>query len=237
MRNGNPAAYRLDIPEMLQVPPKLDEIVEKHIRLVRDQWAKDHRAHLQSIIQDANFSPGIDKVVCFGLGSLTRDARFDEIRVQDDDAHDLQYSQALFLLHDSYRNHVVASELVDMLKTKLGNACELEVYAHDIGYTPHDRELVGRHLGMTVLPAGNLELGDDKALAFVDENTFVYSTAHGYGHPSILAGYCCPAAMICPFIDMRGPESSYSGHASRPAPNQPVVFHQTFGPVQFRKHG
>lgn len=224
------------MPEVLRVPGKLDDIVAKHIRLVRDKWAKHHRAYLQKIIQQAKLRPGIDKVVAFGLGSLAWDARFDDIRGEDGDDYDSKYANALYLLHDTYRNHVVVSELVDMMKAKLGGGRALKVYTHDTGYTPHDHELVARHFGMTAMAAGHLQLGDEKALALVDDNTFVYSTAHGYGHPSILAGYCRPAALICPFIDTRGPQASYTNQATRPVQNKPVLFQQTFGPVQFRKH-
>lgn len=229
------AEYRLILPEILRVPSKLDGIVEKHIRLVRDQWAKQHRAHLQKIIQETNFRPGIDKVVAFGLGSLAWDARLDDIRAEKDKDYNSRYDSALYLLHDAYRNHVVVSEIAEMLKAKFGSARELKVYAHDIAYTPHDHVLVAKNFGMIAMLAGHLAYGDEKALALVDENTFVYNAAAGYGHPSILAGYCRPAAMICPFVDTRGPQANYS-HQALAFSHNSVLSEPTFGPVQFRKH-
>ena len=216
-----------------RVPVHRPGIYVAQVNMTTEKWVEQHYVHLKAIVDAAVFKPGLDKIVCFGLGSLSWDQRFLEIPGEPGLEYDFHYATSLLLLRPNFIHHVVVTQLAKMLRAKLGRP--IRVYAHDPGYNGVDLQLVRGLFGMNVLRGGHLALGDEKALALVDDNTLLYNTHQGWGHPSILAGFCRPNAIMSPFIDTRHPAAGRHADTRREAPHGPLVVQQTLGPVKLPK--
>jgi hypothetical protein len=153
-------------------PQELLKLFEAHRRLWKTSTTC---AQLIKKLKESNISPGINKVVCFGLGTLMVD--LESLKENPDQ-----------LLSRTMTQHAAALTMAEVLKNMTGK--EIRLLAQDPVYNSASKHIL-RHVGFHVLEGyGGLGFLE------VDESSLVFTVACNVPVKQVVVDLTRPAVMI-----------------------------------------
>jgi len=145
--------------------PDLNASFSKHTR----EWEQSHtHKFFKQLLVNLDVTVKINKIVCFGLGSLSNPQQSHERR--------------------SHIQHASVLTMASTFTKRYPNQNPIRIYAQDPTYTELDKTFLS-YIGITVL-------SDPKGFLEVDEQTLVFSVAPEVCVRQIVADLSRPAAMV-----------------------------------------